>query len=318
MLSIKAGMLMLLLSVALNGAGSCEARKRSGAPGSNQPANTNAPVNRGPAETGAGDELKPLAQGQHSSIRNAFIFVARDTQTYAELRKIVTNLPELEQNFFMSKAVVAAFLGERRTGGYGVRFSRAGNDSLRIEETRPAKDAITTQVITYPFAVMAAPVGDAQSLTLDVGDAWSAMTRAFQVSDGEFTMSGGIAGRSESFGIKGSLGLMREGNLATIFFNLQSSRSDKARLLKDVASGVVHEDESLAIQHLGAGSFVDMPADALRATGSFKGKESRLSLRFESIPGKIADGFNGRGALNAAASEPAPQKRTASTEDSPR
>jgi hypothetical protein len=66
-----------------------------------------------------------------------------------------------------------------------------------------------------------------------------------------------------------------------------------------------------------AGSFVDPPADALRALGLFTENEARLSLTFESIPGRIADGFNGRGTLSATAASPAPVKNKAATEDVP-
>jgi hypothetical protein len=322
MLSVKAVMLAMLLPFALNGAGSCDAKKNGNVPGSNQPVNSSAPVNRLPEknnEKAVTGELKMLAQGQQSRLRNAFIAVARDAQTYEELRKTIPGLPAVGQDFFKSNLVVAAFLGERRTGGYGVRFRRAGDGALGIEETTPPKDAMVVQVITTPFAVAAVPVENQEPLALEPGNAWRAMTRPYRVrvAEGEFIMAGGIAGRSEKFRIDGSILVMREGNLATLFFDLHSGEGAKPRVLKDAASGLVQGDGRVAINHLSAGSFVDPPADQLRATGSFAENENRLSLTFESIPGSIRDGFNGTGNLKAEAVAPAPPKNKASTEDTP-
>lgn len=319
MLSLKAGLLALALSFALNGVDSCDGKK-SVAQNSNQSGNASATVNSQPEKPEDGavkDDLKQLAQGQHSSISNAFIMVARDAETYGVLRKVVTNLPEPDKEFFVSNVVVAAFLGERRTGGYGVRFLRTQDGKIRVEETMPPKDSMSAQVITYPFSVVAVPVKSQESVALEPGNAWRAMTRPYRVSDGEFTMSGGITGRSEKFNITGSISVMREANLATFFFNLQSKGGAKQRALVDAASGLVQADERIMINKLGVGTFVDMPADAIRVTGLFDGNESKLSLTFESIPDVIADGYNGRGTLKADAIAPAPKKKKPSSEDNP-
>jgi hypothetical protein len=320
MLSLKAGALVLLLSFVLNGAGSCDGKRSGNAQNLNQSGNAGAPVTRPPEKPETGDmqnDLKQLAQGQHSPVSNAFIAVARDAETYNALRQLVTNLPELKQDFFKSNLVVAAFLGERRTGGYSVRLTRAGNGSIRVEEMRPAGDAITVQVLTYPFSVVAVPVSNQEAPAIEAGRAWQAMTRPYQVKGGEFTMSGGIAGRSEKFGITGRIGVMREGNLATLLFNLQSKGGAKPRTLSEAASGLVQSDGRLAVALLDAGSFVDPPADVLRAKGLLAENENKLSLTFESIPGQVRDGFNGNGTLNAEASAPAPQRRRAATGDVP-
>lgn len=308
-MSIKAGVFALLLSFVLNGAGSCDGKRRAGVQqNSNQAGNANVPVSREPEAGAEKNDLKPLAQGQHSSVSNPFIFVARDAQSYEELRKLI-KLPDLAQDFFQSNLVVAAFLGERRTGGYGVRITRAGVGSIRVDETSPGRGSMTIQVLTYPFSVVAVPVENHQALPIEAGAAWRAATRPYKVTNGEFTMSGGFAGRSEKFAVAGSVGVMREGNLATLFFDLQSKGGAKPRVLRDVASGSAQSDGSLTLAMLSPGSFVDQPADALRATGMFADNENRLSLNFDSIPGNVADGYNGAGTLNAEASAPPPQRK---------
>ncbi|HVS51801.1 MAG TPA: protease complex subunit PrcB family protein [Opitutaceae bacterium] len=56
---------------------------------------------------------------------------------------------------------VAIFIGERRTGGYGVEIvgTRPGDDRLIVEfrETTPAPDAMVTQALTTPWAVALVP-----------------------------------------------------------------------------------------------------------------------------------------------------------------
>jgi hypothetical protein len=313
-------LLLAVLSFSLSVPASCDAQKRGNVGNSNQPGRTGTSGNGQPGkprDDAAARDLQTLAQGQHSPVSNAFIYVARDAETYNALRRMVASLPEQNEEFFKSNQVVAAFLGERRSGGYGVRFTLDGNGALRVEESTPPKGSMTIQVITYPFTVAAVPVGNQEPLALEVGKAWQAMTRPFQVSQGEFTMSGGIAGRSQKFNITGSIGVMREGELATLLFNLQSKDGAKPRLLKEVASGVVQRDGRLSIARMSAGSFVDRPADALRAVGTFTENETSLLLKLESIPGRVADGFNGTGALNARTSSPAPAKNKTSREDVP-
>ena len=323
MFSLKALVLTLAMAFALNGAGACDAKK-SGAGNSNRSTNSNlsanagAPVNSQPEvqdEDAQKAPLKTLSQGQQSGVINAFIAVARDAETYTALRGLVPNLPDVDKEFFNSNLVVAAFLGERRTGGYGVQFKRTSPGILRVEETRPPKDALVTQAITTPFSVVVLPVETQGSVAIDAGEPWRAMMRPYKVSDGEFTMSGGFTGRSEKFGLAGSLNVMREGKLATLLFDLQSK--DGQRRLRDAASGVVQPDGRLNVGHMGAGSLVTQPADALNATGTFAESEKTLSLTFGSIPGRVADGYNGTGSLKAEATAPAPQKRRSSAEDAP-
>jgi hypothetical protein len=321
MLGIKAGIIVLSLSIVVNAAGACGTKRGGNARGAGQSEKGNVPANNQPVQDERAafkGELKTLAQGQHGSIANAFIFVARDAEAYSALRQAVPGLQALDENFFQSNAVVAGFLGERRTGGYGVKFNRTADGQLLVEETRPPRGSMSTQVITYPFAVVAVPVRNQESLALEPANSWRAMIRPYSVKEGDFTMSGGIAGRSQKFLIKGSLGMMREGNLVTLFLDLQGKNgTGPSRRLKDAGGGVVQAGGRLAIGHLGADTFVDQPADALRATGQLSANEKQLSLTFDSIPGRIADGYNGRGSLTAETRAPAPQKRKRSGEDAP-
>src|SRR5438067_11979553 len=66
------------------------------------------------------DDLKVLAEGSISPINTSIVDVLRDGETYATLRGQATNLPELKADFFKSNIVIAVFLGQRNTGGYGI------------------------------------------------------------------------------------------------------------------------------------------------------------------------------------------------------
>ena len=291
----------MMLSLVFNGgsAASCDGKKgNDNVRNVNQTKNENATVNARPDEGGAADSLKVLAQGQYGQVERAFIVVARDAETYAALRELIKELPEQGPNFFKSNAVLAAFLGERSSGGFSVIVNLMAGGSIRIDESKPPRDAMTTQAITMPYMAVAVPLAEQQEkLQLDVGEAWRTSLRPFRVTSGEFTMTGGIAGRVEKFGIAGDLNVMREGRLATLIFNLTSTNATKARALKEAASGLVQSDGSLVIGRLGVGTFVDPPADALSAKGRLT--DTTLSLSFERIPGIVADGFNGSGKLEA-------------------
>src|SRR5437660_8584535 len=86
----------------------------------------------------ASGELKVLAEGFHSSITDAFVAVIRDEETYSELVKIEPSLPNLGGDFFESHVVIAAFLGQRNTGGYSVEITRHSG-RLLIGDKVPGK-----------------------------------------------------------------------------------------------------------------------------------------------------------------------------------
>src|SRR2546423_2255890 len=77
-------------------------------------------------------DLKVVAEGSVSPIKTTFVAVVRDAETYAALRALAGNLPALNEEFFRSNLIVAAFLGERNTGGYSIAISREPNGQIRI------------------------------------------------------------------------------------------------------------------------------------------------------------------------------------------
>jgi len=256
----------------------------------------------------ANSEIKVLAEGAHSEVTNPFLVVARDAQVYANLRKLVAGLPDLQDEFFKSRAVVAAFMGERNTGGYRVEITRAPNGAIRVAAKSPPKDAMVAQVLTAPFRVVSVP--SSPSLALEAEGAWQQAMRSYRITSGEFTMSGGFAGRMERFALAGDIRMMREGKLVTLLFDVKSSGAQKQRSLKEAATGLF-ENGTIDVWRIGAGSLIEMPHSDLSAKGRFADKDSQLALDFKSLPTMIADGYGGGGSIQAEAPAPPPQGKPA-------
>ena len=313
------------MALAFNAAAivACAAETRERAGGSEQsksktqqqqPAPTPAPVpvsdGENQLEPKVASEIKELLAGGQGSIREPFVFVARDAETYASLKKLNDKLPELGADFFKSNAVVAAFLGQRRSGGYGVRIERATGGLLRVSEKTPPKDAMVTMALTAPFQIISVGVGEESSLALELDAAWQEGARPYKVDAGEFARTGGIGGRPERASMKGEIRIMRHAELATLFFALRGTSGEEGvHALQDTASGTVTSDGELTLAHLDPGSFVPPPRHPLRARGTFSNDEGMLSLSFEITQAKVNDGYSGHGKLDAMATAPPPKKR---------
>ncbi len=324
MLKWRTGVMFALLPLVVNGlnVAACDTttQKKAATNASSSPPpqsknkkgvpEANAPAPRG-TEKNVNDNLKVLAEGGFSRVADTVLIVARDADVYAALRaEAAPNLPEMNADFFKSNAVIAAFLGTRRTGGYAVEISRMANNAVRVSSTSPEGGGMSAQVISSPYKIVAVPLTSADAkLSLEVGDVWKSSMRPYRVTDGTFKMSGGIAGRAETYGFGGELRVMRFGKLATFAFALKNTEGAKPRALNSVSTGLVAGDGKFNFAPLNADSFVDNPGSALSATGQFTDGENNLTLTFTSLPSNVADGYNGQGTLKAVATAPAPPKR---------
>lgn len=258
-------------------------------------------------------EMKVLAEGAYAKVEAPLLVVAREEKVYKALRGLAESLPELGADYFKKNAVVAAFAGTRRTGGYGVEIMREADGSLRVSEASPPKDAMVAQALTAPFRVVSVPVSEGQPLGLHFAGAWEGSLRPYRVNGGDFRWGGGFAGRTEDLRLKGSLRVMRYKKLATFVFNLEGVGGKQERNLHGLATGLIN-DNALEIPSMDAGTLVDQPRRPLRATGSLSEKERRLTLFFESLPSMVSDGYGGSGKLEASAAEPPTSKTPQLTE----
>ena len=323
----------MLAALVLNstGASACTVAPREGAnPGEQSTPKTQQPSTQKPSPqvspvseeegnlgTKVSGEIKELAAGGYSSVRESFVVVARDARTYAVIRQLHDKLPELGADFFKSGAVVAAFLGQRSSGGYGVQITRGGAGGgasiLRVSEKTPAKGSFSTMALTSAFQIVSVPVDEESTLALELDATWREAARPYKVDAGEFVRMGGFTGRPERSALAGELRIMRHAQLATFFFAL-SSVEGKQRL-QDVATGTVAPEGALTLTRLDPGSFVPPPRHPLRARGQFADNEGRLSLTFEVMETKVNDGYGGQGKLEATATAPPPKKRAVDGDD---
>jgi len=277
---------MLLTFVLSNGASGCHAKQNAALPTQTPNTETSTSV------------MKVLAEGFHSSITNPFIAVVRDSETYAALSKLGGNVPKLGPDFFEGNAVIAAFLGERNTGGYSVEITREANGDIRIAEKMPGKGVMVPQMITSPFKIVSVSVA-ATPLLLALDSAWRRKMRPYRITRGTFTMTGGFAGTSEKFELNGEMRIMRETELATFAFAILSSGPAKKRSLIEFATGIVESNGEITINKMSADSLVNPPNSGLKATGAFTAGDNKISLNFSSLPSMIADGYQGEGTLEA-------------------
>ena len=253
------------------------------------------------------DEIKILSRGNYSNeMLESFVAVSRDAETYAALRALNAQLPGLSADFFKRNAVVAAFLGQRRSGGYAVEITREAEGALRVSEKSPPKGAMTTMALTAPYHVVSYATPEENPVRLSLGAAWQQAARPYRVVLGEFTMMGGFAGVRELFNVTGTLGLMRYQDLATVLFDLGGDDANRPRVLSDAASGKVSSDKlTLTVD---PGTFILPPRRRLTAEVTLGGGENKLHFTLDGMQAAVADGFGGRGQFDAEATAGPPKK----------
>lgn len=113
----------------------------------------------------AADALRSLGMGQQSGVQKPERVVVRSQPEWEALWK--RSAPSKSQAGAAPKVdwskemVLAAFLGSRSTGGYGVQIVEArqvnGKLEVRAEERRPQPGGFVTQAFTAPFHIVAVP-----------------------------------------------------------------------------------------------------------------------------------------------------------------
>lgn len=242
-------------------------------------------------------ELKTLAEGSLSQVTSPFVAVVRDKDTYAALREVATSLPALTPEFFKANIVIAAFLGERNTGGYSVAISRDANGLIRIAEKAPRKDLYVTQMITSPFKVISLATNGTPPVQISLDERFKQTSQLYRVKNGSFTMSGGIAGRRDTFQVAGKIQVLRMGNLVSVGLALVSTGSSRERTLREFATGFITAD-GIAISRMSHGSLLDPPSGDLRVTGKL-GEKNTLTLDLDSGAVMVPDGYSGQGRVEA-------------------
>jgi len=304
------GLLMMLLSFAVVSAVECNRQQPKTA--NQQQSNRTEPgslSNQGAKEKPVtmDGEVKQLAAGAHCTVFESFVFVARDEQTYQALNGLQLKLPAQSADFFQSHAVIAAFLGQRRTGGFSIEIWPDAAGQIHIGERVPK--GMVTMALTAPFKIVAIPVQAGAPLTLALDETWKERLRSYRVANGQLTVTGGFAGINQSSSLTGTIQIMHEQSLATCFFELKSN-GKKQTELRDVASGSVSEAKQLTLTNFDSRALTGAIQSPFKATGQFANDNQELSLNLETVPSPhISDNFSATGSLTATAITPRPKNR---------
>ncbi len=104
--------------------------------------------------------MRVLDQGQQSAIEKPRTVVASTPDAIAALWQEHSHRPQPPVDA-SRESVVAVFLGSRPSAGYAaeiVSVTPAGADTVvRYRERKPPSNAITAQILTFPYSIVAVP-----------------------------------------------------------------------------------------------------------------------------------------------------------------
>jgi len=104
--------------------------------------------------------MTTVARGIHSEVMEPREVVVRSVEDWRALWKQHSTQPPPPVDF-SRVIVVAVFLGQRPTAGFEVEITavkaQGGRATVEYVERRPARDALTAQVLTFPFHIVAVP-----------------------------------------------------------------------------------------------------------------------------------------------------------------
>lgn len=113
-----------------------------------------------PAPVAVDQQLRVIARGQQSGVEHSRQVVATTRAEFNALWRAhaTTAPPDLD---FARRSVVGLFLGTRPSAGYSVRVlsvrTAADVTEVRYQEVRPPSDAVTAQVLTFPYILVEIP-----------------------------------------------------------------------------------------------------------------------------------------------------------------
>jgi hypothetical protein len=109
----------------------------------------------------SGPQLVTIDRGDMSALETPREAVARTEAEWTALWKLHAPARPAPVIDFTKNMVVGVFLGTRPTSGFSVEIVGASREGetlvVRYVERRPARDAITAQILTAPFHIVALP-----------------------------------------------------------------------------------------------------------------------------------------------------------------
>jgi hypothetical protein len=113
-----------------------------------------------------GASIRTIDRGDQSNIEALKQVVVRTPAEWAAVwRQHSPDRPQPGVDF-SKEMVVGVFLGSRTTAGYSVQIVAAeesnGTITVKYRQTEPGRDAITAQILTFPYHLVAIPTSRAE------------------------------------------------------------------------------------------------------------------------------------------------------------
>lgn len=113
----------------------------------------------------AGAAHATLLASDYSGLKDSLRLVVRDARTWTRVWNAVhagvTPAPRVVAPDFGEEIAVVAALGQRRTGGYGIRVDsvarHAAGAVVYVTTTAPGRNCLTTQALTSPVHAVRVP-----------------------------------------------------------------------------------------------------------------------------------------------------------------
>jgi hypothetical protein len=110
-------------------------------------------------------QFETLAKGNYSGVDQQRFQTIRDQQTWQRIWRQTfarkSPMPKLPKVDFSQYIVMALFLGQKRTGGYGLQVRRIDSHPksmvVHISLISPGKGCASTQALTQPYQIIELP-----------------------------------------------------------------------------------------------------------------------------------------------------------------
>jgi len=113
------------------------------------------------AQTPQAGAPRTIDKGEQSNVEDARQVVVRTEAEWTKLWQQHTPDRTRPAVDFSKEMIVGVFMGSRPTAGYNISivstFTKDGSVLVRYEESRPRPGAITAQVLTFPYHLVAIP-----------------------------------------------------------------------------------------------------------------------------------------------------------------
>jgi hypothetical protein len=105
-----------------------------------------------------------LLSGDSAQVSRRVNYLITSDEGLKELWKLIGTKSTMPQVDFSTRAVVAVFVGEQTTGGYGIAISKiednASSRLVSVQLTSPGEGCVVTQAITSPYQIVTVPNSD--------------------------------------------------------------------------------------------------------------------------------------------------------------